>query len=67
MKSPSESIGTPYTRHDSPIPQSSGAPKLPIVFAHVHVERQPGLSLFERHSKETTRMIRKKRMSRSAR
>ena len=49
------------------MPQSSEAPKLPMVFAHVHVERQPGVSLFERHSNETTRMIRKKRMSRSAR
>ena len=67
MKSPSESIGVPYRRHDSPIPQSSDAPKLPIVFAQVQVERQPGVSLFERHSNETTRMIRKTRMSRSAR
>ena len=67
MKSPSELMGTPYTRHDSPIPQSSDAPKLPIVFAHVHVERQRGVSLFERHSNETTRTIRKNRMSRSAR
>jgi len=41
--------------------------KLPIVFAHVHVERQRGVSLFERHSNETTRTIRKNRMSRSAR
>ncbi len=41
------------------MPQSSGAPKLPIVFAQVHVDRQPGVSLFERHSNETTRMIRK--------
>ena len=40
MKSPSELIGTPYTRHESPIPQSSAAPKLPIVFAHVHDARQ---------------------------
>ena len=67
MKSPSESIGVPYTRHDSPIPQRSGAPRLPIVFAHVQTARQRGLSLFERHSNETTRTMRKKRMSRSAR
>jgi len=49
------------------MPQRSGAPKLPIVFAHDHVARQRGLSLFERHSNDTTRTMRKKRMSRSAR
>ena len=67
MKSPSESIGTPYRRHDNPIPHRSDAPKLPIVFAHVHVARQPGVSLFARHSNETTRTMRQTRMSRSAR
>jgi hypothetical protein len=48
------------------MPQISGAPKLPSVFAPAHTARHLGLSLFSRHSNDTTRMIRKKRTSRSA-
>ena len=48
------------------MPQMSAAPALPIVLHHVQNVRQPALSLFERHSNETTRMMRKKRTSSSA-
>ena len=43
------------------------APVLPIVLAHIHVDCQRVPSYFSRHSNETTRMIRKTRMSRNAR
>src|SRR5262249_56812680 len=66
VQSPLESIGSPYRREERPIPQISDAPKLPMVLAHVQVARQRRVSLFERHSNDTTRMIRKKRMSRRA-
>ena len=49
------------------MPQISEAPKLPTAFAHSHSLRQAGLSLFERHSNETTRMIRKKSTASNAR
>ena len=52
-KSPSESIGTPCTRFASATPQISAAPKSRSVFAQLQTLRQPGLSLFERHSNET--------------
>src|SRR5438132_1263294 len=59
-------MGVPYRRLANPTPQISEAPKLPTVFAHSHTLRQAGLVLFERHSTEITRMIRKKRTARSA-
>jgi hypothetical protein len=49
------------------IPQTSGIPTLPPAFAHIHVVLQRGLSLLSRHSNDTTRTIRKKRSSSSAR
>ena len=48
------------------MPHTSAAPALPIVLHQVQNDRQPVLSLFERHSNETTRMMRKKRTRRSA-
>ena len=61
-----ESSGTPWIRFASPIPQTSAMPALPIAFAHSQTDRHRGLSLFSRHSNETTRTIRKKRTSSSA-
>jgi hypothetical protein len=48
------------------MPQRSDAPMLPTAFAQSHTFRHTGLALFERHSNEITRMIRKKRTARSA-
>jgi hypothetical protein len=60
-------IGTPYNSAERPTPHTSDAPRLPRVLAHVHTVRQRALCALVRHSNESTRMIRKKRTSRSAR
>ena len=52
---------------NKPIPQINAMPVLPPVLAHIQTRRHCGLSLFSRHSNETTRTIRKKRISSSAR
>ena len=49
------------------MPQIRAMPVLPTAFAQSQTLRQRGLSLFSRHSNETTRTIRKKRISSSAR
>ena len=67
MKTCEESSGTPWTRFASATPQMNAAPALPIVFAHIQVARQRGLSCFSRHSNETTRTISSTRISSSAR
>ena len=66
-KFPSEESGTPPSRLESAIPQMSGAPNEAIVFAHVQTPRQRGLSALPRHSKDTTRTIRRTRIKSRAR
>ena len=48
------------------MPQMNEAPKLPIALHQCQTCRQRGLSLFSRHSNETTRMIRNTSTSSSA-
>ena len=67
VKSPLPSSARPCSRFESPTPQISDAPKLPSALAHNQTVRQRGLSLFSRHSNETTRTIRHPSSSRSAR